>query len=136
MEDIVLKIGIYSNEQIIDVVKKVETLLDKTINTLDSIAVREYISALSAYRGRLVAIESQIYRELVEKRKRAIDDNVMTGKSSELRDIQLDDYTKVDKSNFDLIRKYREELTAKTTLCSSMLKSIDLHSTRGTREYQ
>lgn len=124
-------IGNYTDEQIVAIVKKMVTLLDEPIDGYSSVKVRDYISRLSAYRGRLITVEFQLKRLLVDKEEKAVEDGILTGKSKELRDIQLNEYTKNERDNYETIRKLREELSNKSLLCSSILKSIDVNNLRG-----
>lgn len=123
--DIVGFLKQYSEEEIKSVVEKITELLDHKINSSDSGKVRELISSLSAYRGLLLSIEAQLYRDLVDKSEEAIEKGIMNGKSKEIREMQLDSFIKVEKGNHDFIKKCRDELNNKITQASSVLKSID-----------
>jgi hypothetical protein len=118
---------IYSDEQVLDVVEKITKLLDEQIDSSKANYVREYISKLSAYRGLLVSIEFQLKRNLTDKEYEALDSGIMNAKSVELREIQLNEHTKNERENFEIIKRLREELTNKSTLASSVLKSIDIN---------
>jgi hypothetical protein len=125
--DINKYIGIYSDEDVLSVVNKILELLDESINSSSSKAVRDYLSRLSVYRGLLISIEFQLRRNLDDKKDMALKDNIMTAKSSELREIQLDSFTQEEKDSYEIIKKLREEMNNKSLLCSSILKSVDLY---------
>lgn len=121
----------FSEEVVVNTVSEVESLLNKKINSSDTDKVKLYITELSAYKGRLVNIEFQMYRQLTEKEFQALEEEIMTGKSKEIRDIQLINYTKEEKGNYKLIKTLREEVNNKLMLAQSILKSVDLRVNGG-----
>ncbi len=127
--DINTKFGNYTEEDVYSVIGKILELLDEPINSSSSKAVREYISRLSVYRGLLISIEFQLRRNLDDKKDIALRDNVMNGKTSEIREMQIDSFCKEERDSYDIIKKLREELNSKSLLCSSILKSVDLYRT-------
>lgn len=116
----------FSEEVVVNTISEVENLLNKKINSSNADEVKLYITELSAYKGRLVNIEFQMYRQLTEKEFQALEEEIMTGKSKEIRDIQLVNYTKEEKGNYKLVKTLREEVNNKLMLAQSVLKSVDL----------
>ena len=116
----------FEDEIVIDTISEIEALLDKKVKADNSDDIKVYISELSAYKGRLVNIESLMYRKLAEKEFEALEREVMTGKSKELRDIQLGEYIKEEKGNYKLVKALREEINNKLMSMQSILKSNDL----------